>query len=149
MKMAADQIQSLSQEEIAVFENREKLNISINGEEIELGKEDIEIFSEDIPGWQVASEDGITVALDVNLDDELIAEGTARELVNRIQNLRKSTGLNVTDRINASVEEKPLIREAVKRYGDYIMTETLANEVTVMDLLESSAEVEWLDGETI
>jgi isoleucyl-tRNA synthetase len=76
----------------------------VEGQEFELEREDIEVISEDIPGWQVAFEDGITVALDVTLDDELIAEGTARELVNRIQNLRKSSGLNVTDGIRIQVE---------------------------------------------
>jgi isoleucyl-tRNA synthetase len=151
MKTAAELIQSLDQEAIAKFESGGDLTIFIEGQEYTLSKEDIEIFSEDIPGWQVASEDGITVALDVQIDDDLIAEGTARELVNRIQNLRKSSGLNVTDRINVAIEEKPMVRNAVEKFGDYIKTETLADDISVDDQKEFStvSQTEWLEGEFI
>ena len=90
------------------------------------------------------------------LDDDLVAEGTARELVNRIQNLRKNNGLNVTDRIKISVEEKPMLRSAVEQFGDYIKAETLADEINVFsffsipDIIDSAmANVEWLEGEMI
>ena len=146
MKAAAQFIQSLDQDAIADFERSGELAMQLDGENYQLTREDVEIFSEDIPGWQVASEDGITVALDVSLDDDLIAEGTARELVNRIQNLRKSIGLNVTDRIRVQVEEKPMIKPAVEKYGDYITSETLADSI---DLREVASTVEWLDGEMI
>jgi isoleucyl-tRNA synthetase len=148
MKAAADLIQSLDQEAISRFEKEEILVLSLEGEEIELTTEDLEIISEDIPGWQVASEDGITVALDVTLDDELIAEGTARELVNRIQNLRKNIGMNVTDRITITIEGKEGIEEAITSFGDYIKAETLADSLSVASLTEGTA-VEWLDGERI
>jgi isoleucyl-tRNA synthetase len=100
----------------------------------------------------VASEDGITVALDITLDDELLAEGTARELVNRIQNLRKNSGLNVTDRIRVSVEDVDGIRHAVDSFGEYIKAEVLADEISIIDAAESGVdlqEIEWLDGEKI
>ncbi len=133
MKLAADLIQSLNQDAIVSFDNTGELEVFIEGETFTLYREDIEIISEDIPGWQVASEDNISVALDVMLDDDLIAEGTARELVNRIQNLRKSNGFNVTDRIRIKVERLPGIEKAVAAFGDYIKTETLADEITVVD----------------
>jgi len=160
MKTAADLIQSMDQEAIARFEQTGLFSITIDGSEYELSGDDIEILSEDIPGWQVASEDGITVALDVTLDDELVAEGTARELVNRIQNIRKSSGLNVTDRIKIFVEELEGIKEAINGFGEYIKTETLADEISLFKPEPSLAEViigdvphfnqtEWLDGEMI
>lgn len=155
MKAASEIIQSLSREEIAAFEEKGEISLRVDGEEYLLSTEDIEIISEDIPGWQVATEDGITVALDIYLDDELIAEGTARELVNRIQNIRKSSGLNVTDRIEVAVEEKPVVRYAVEKFKDYIKTETLAEEINVVTNSAAVSnglhftESEWLEGETI
>ncbi|HEY3386261.1 MAG TPA: DUF5915 domain-containing protein, partial [Saprospiraceae bacterium] len=148
MKAAADVIQSLDQDAIGKFERDGVLDLTIEGEQYTLEREDLEVISEDIPGWQVAFEDGITVALDVTLDDELIAEGTARELVNRIQNLRKSSGLNVTDRIDIKVEALPGIAEAINKYGDYIRTETLANSLNTGDM-PGVSKVEWLEGEEI
>jgi isoleucyl-tRNA synthetase len=159
MKAAADLISALTQEEINRFESGGELILMIEGQEFIPVRDDIEIISEDIPGWQVASEDGITVALDITLDDELIAEGTARELVNRIQNLRKSSGLNVTDRINIKVEGLAGIEKAVADFGEYIKSETLADEISVIPttVVEMKKEnnmdgyslVEWMDGEEI
>jgi isoleucyl-tRNA synthetase len=154
MKTAADIIQALDKDAIIAFESLGELAVSIEDESFLLNREDIEIISEDIPGWQVASEDNITVALDVKLDDDLIAEGTARELVNRIQNLRKSSGLNVTDRINIKVEALPGIENAIANFGDYIKIETLANEIAVFAPKSPKgdfqfSQVEWLDGEQI
>lgn len=155
MKTAADLIASLPQEEINRFEGGGTLTMLIEGQEFPLERDDIEIISEDIPGWQVASEDNITVALDVTVDDELIAEGNARELVNRIQNLRKSTGLNVTDRINIRVEDLAGIDKAVSSHGDYIRNETLADHLEVIQgqLFNGGsseiARIEWLEGEMI
>ena len=148
MKAAADMIQSLDQDAIGKFEREGVLNLNIEGEPFALDREDLEIISEDIPGWQVAFEDGITVALDVTLDDELLAERTARELVNRIQNLRKSSGFNVTDRIKIQIESLPGIEEAVNKFGDYIRTETLADSL-VTSSIPGASKVEWLEGEEI
>ncbi len=147
MKVAAEIIQSLDQEAIAKFEKGGVLTINVEGEEYALEREDLEVISEDIPGWQVAFEDGITVALDVTLDDELISEGTARELVNRIQNLRKSSGLNVTDRIHVKVEALEGIESAIQKFGEYIRTETLALSLETGNTGDSK--VEWMDGEEI
>ena len=154
MKVAADIIQALDQDAIARFEKGGELKIIVEGQEYQLEREDIEVISEDIPGWQVAFEDGITVALDVTLDDELIAEGTARELVNRIQNLRKSSGLNVTDKIRIKVEGLPGIEEAIGKFGDYIKSETLADALDAFAPKSPEGDlnftrVEWMDGEEI
>ncbi len=150
MKMAAELIAGLPQDEINRFEGGGALTMFIEGQEFVLAREDIEITSEDIPGWQVASEDGITVALDVTLDDQLVTEGMARELVNRIQNLRKTSGLNVTDRINIKVERLSGIEQAISDFGDYIRTETLADMIHVMDdAAVGGSKVEWMDGSEI
>jgi isoleucyl-tRNA synthetase len=154
MKTAADLIQNLDQEAISQFEREGTLVVTIEGEQYSLEREDIEVISEDIPGWQVAFEDGITVALDVTLDDELVAEGTARELVNRIQNLRKSIGLNVTDRIKIKVEALDSIEAAVQHFGEYIKAETLADDLQVVTPTApeenlSLTKVEWMEGEEI
>ncbi|MEO6132629.1 MAG: isoleucine--tRNA ligase [Saprospiraceae bacterium] len=154
MKVAADLIAGLPQDEINRFEAGGELTIFIEGQEYSLAKEDLDIISEDIPGWQVASEDGITVALDVKLDDNLLAEGTSRELVNRIQNLRKNNGLNVTDRIRIKVEELPGIEKAIAEFGEYIKSETLADEIEILygSITKDGnalTKVEWLEGEMI
>lgn len=154
MKLAAGIIQEMDQEAIAKFEIDGTFAIDIEGESFALDREDIEVVSEDIPGWQVASEDGVTVALDITLDDELRAEGTARELVNRIQNIRKSSGLEVTDRISILVEPLEGIEEAIAGYGAYIKTETLADDIAVFAPKSpkgdsSIAKVDWLEGEEI
>ena len=103
--------------------------ISIDGTDYPLTPEDLIVTTEDLPGWKTASEEGLTVALDVNLTPALIAEGIARDLVNRIQNLRKDAGFQVTDRINIAVEDQETIRQAVVDYGDYICAETLADRL--------------------
>lgn len=148
MKAAADAIQALDQDDILKFEKTGLLDLVVSGETIQLLSEDLEIISEDIPGWQVASEDGITVALDISMDEKLVAEGTARELVNRIQNLRKSQGLNVTDRIQIKIESLEGVREAVDSHGGYIQTETLADSIGVEPIVDGVT-VEWMEGEEI
>lgn len=148
MKAAADAIQALDQQAINRFEKNGTLDLKLEGETIQLNSEDLEIQSEDIPGWQVASEDGITVALDTSLDSDLIAEGTARELVNRIQNLRKNNGFNVTDRIRIQVESMEGIDAAIASFGDYIQMETLADSIEIAPIVDGTV-VEWLEGEEI
>ncbi len=151
MKSAAEVIAGLNQDAIREFETTGRLQIRVEDETVDLVAEDLEVVSEDIPGWQVASEDGITVALDIQLDDALIAEGTARELVNRIQNLRKLRGLQVTDRIRVRVEALEGIGRAVDGYGAYIKAETLADGLEVFHPAPEETDttvhqVEWLDG---
>lgn len=148
MKSLATVIQEFDQDTIRQFENNGTLDLKVDGEQVMLTSEDVEIISEDIPGWQVASEGTLTVALDVHLDEALIEEGTARELVNRIQNLRKSLGLNVTDRIGIVVEDIEGVAPAIGSFGQYIQNETLADALTVGDA-SSGSPVEWLEGSTI
>jgi isoleucyl-tRNA synthetase len=108
-----------------------------------LTKEDVEITSDDIPGWIVASENGISVALDINITDELRQEGIARDLVNRIQNLRKDMGLEIQDKIKLMiVEEDAQVKLAVDTFAEYITSETQASELTWHSKLEDSTLLE-------
>ena len=148
MKPAAEIIQGLDQEAIAEIERTNAYNLSVNGESFDLTLEDFEIVTEDIPGWQVASDGPLLVAVDISLDENLLAEGFARDLVNRIQNLRKQKDFNVTDRIDVSVQENPDVRGAVEMFADYIKGETLADTLAVKGKV-SGDEVEWVDGKPL
>jgi isoleucyl-tRNA synthetase len=125
MKLVAERLSNLSQEEISGFERDGKFRIEGSAYSVDLS--DVEILAEDVPGWQVTSLGRLTVALDVTLTDDLIQEGISRELVNRIQNLRKELNFEVTDKINVSVENHPYITQAVKNNLLYICAETLAD----------------------
>ena len=107
---------------------------------------DCQISSEDMPGWLVASQGSMTIALDVELTPELRQEGMARELVNRIQNLRKASGFEVTDRIEVRIAPDKALQEALERFGDYACTQTLARSIRFEDHPEGAVEVEWEDG---
>jgi isoleucyl-tRNA synthetase len=131
MKDAANAISALSQKDIASFEASGSHTIYINGAPETLMAEDVEIISEDIPGWQVANEGRLTVALDITVTNELRYEGIAREFVNRIQNIRKENGYDVTDKIKVQIEDHDFVREAVKRHAGYIGSQTLASVVTL------------------
>ncbi|MCU0456619.1 MAG: isoleucine--tRNA ligase [Bacteroidales bacterium] len=133
MKDLGNAIQVLTQAEITSFETSGKHLLMLNGQHVELTREDVEIISEDIPGWQVANDGRLTVALDVTVTDELKYEGIAREFVNRIQNIRKESGYDVTDKIRVQIENHKFVREAVKRHAGYIGSQTLATEVTLSD----------------
>jgi len=145
MKAAAKIIHNLSQEEIATLERTNRYELSVNGDTFQLSLEDFEINTEDIPGWQVASDGQITVALDVTLTEELLAEGMARELVNRIQNLRKEQGFEVTDRIAVRLEAKEAVRQAARQFGDYIRREVLAEVLELAEELEQGELVDLPD----
>ncbi|MEM6966721.1 MAG: isoleucine--tRNA ligase [Bacteroidota bacterium] len=129
MKAAAAIINSMNQEDIAALEKSGSYQLNVNDETFELTLEDFEITSDDIPGWTVASDGALTVALDVTITDALLAEGTARELVNRIQNIRKNRDFNVTDKIAVTLENHEAIRPALEQFSDYICTETLATSL--------------------
>ncbi|MDX1685200.1 MAG: isoleucine--tRNA ligase [Saprospiraceae bacterium] len=131
MKTANALISQMDQEEIQRFEETGEHVLVIEGEEYKLSEEDIEIISEDIPGWLVTNEGKLIVALDTNLDESLIQEGTARELVNRIQNLRKSKDFNVTDRIKVTISPEERIASSLKGFEDYIKSEVLADELNL------------------
>ncbi len=129
MKAAGDFLATLSQPEIADFERNGKIYFQTDAENIEILVEETEIVSSDIPGWFVASDNTITVALDVNLTDTLIAEGNARELVNRIQTMRKNRDFKVSDKIVIKVQHIPELETAIQQYRDYICSETLADDL--------------------
>ncbi len=141
MKAAAQAINSLTQADISAIEANNSYLLKVNDESYDLTMEDFEIVTEDIPGWQVASDGPITVALDVTLNDELKAEGMARELVNRIQNLRKDKGFEVTDRIQIELEKHDNIVPAVEKYGDYITKETLAVHLNLVEKTEGGDQI--------
>ncbi|PIB36687.1 isoleucine--tRNA ligase [Reichenbachiella sp. 5M10] len=143
MKDVSNLINAFDQEQIAEIEKNNALTIALHGEEITLTLEDVEIASQDIPGWLVASEGGLTVALDINLTDQLKQEGVARDLVNRIQNLRKDQGLEVQDKISVKLSSKEvLVSEAVAAFNAYICEETQANELTLVDDLSEGQELD-------
>jgi isoleucyl-tRNA synthetase len=131
MKEISNSIASLTPQEIASFENDGNHTVIINGQKIELTSEDVEIISEDIPGWQVANDGKLTVALDITVSDDLRYEGIAREFVNRIQNIRKENGYDVTDKITVLIEDNDFVREAVNRHASYIASQTLATSVSL------------------
>jgi isoleucyl-tRNA synthetase len=143
MKDISKAVAAFDQEQINRLEKHQSFTLSLPGEKLELTLEDVEITSEDIPGWSVASEDNITVALDIHITDELKREGVARDLVNRIQNLRKELGLDVQDKIRVSIEKNnDLIIEAVKRNRDYICRETQALEMELENNIPDARTIE-------
>jgi isoleucyl-tRNA synthetase len=121
---------TFSQEQIAQIENQAETTLAIDGEQIIVTAADFEITSEDMPGWLVASEGKLTVALDITVTDELRREGVARELINRIQNIRKDSGFEVTDKIRVEIESKEIVAGAIEHFADYIASQTLATCVT-------------------
>lgn len=130
MKQISAMVAAMSQEDIVFIEREGTKNLDINGETIVLSLEDVEIISEDIPGWLVATEGRFTIALDVTVTKELRLEGIAREFVNRIQNLRKESGFDVTDKILLTIGAHPETDEAIQMHGQYIALQTLASEIT-------------------
>jgi isoleucyl-tRNA synthetase len=138
MKPVSELIGNMSQPEIAAFERIGTFDADLSGEKVTLTLEDVEIQSEDIPGLQVASEGGITVALDINVTPELRLEGIAREFVNRIQNLRKESNFEVTDKIILRIVRHTELNEAMDKFGDYIGSQTLASKVELVDALSDN-----------
>ncbi len=145
MGLISKEIQNFSQEQINEIEAKGLLTLVISGKSIILTSEDVEISSQDIPGWLVANSNGITVALDITLTEELKNEGIARELVNRIQNIRKESGFDVTDKINVQLLKEPILEKAVKANEIYIKTETLTENLIFVDQLKNGIEIEFDD----
>jgi isoleucyl-tRNA synthetase len=129
MKEISNSINALTPQEIVAFESNGNHPVTVNGQQITLTTEDVEIISEDIPGWQVANDGKLTVALDITVSDDLRYEGIAREFVNRIQNIRKENGFDVTDKITVLIEDHEFVREAITRHALYIASQTLATDV--------------------
>ena len=142
MKQIAALTATFTQEQIAAIEAAPETILDVAGERIAVTPADFEITSEDMPGWLVATEGRLTVALDITLTDCLRAEGVARELINRIQNIRKDAGFEVTDKIRAEIERSPLTADAVAGFADYIATQTLAVEVRAADAPAGAVVVE-------
>jgi isoleucyl-tRNA synthetase len=132
MKEISTAISLFTPAEIAAFEINGNHPVTIGGQQIVLTTEDVEIISEDIPGWQVANDGKLTVALDITVSEDLRNEGIAREFVNRIQNIRKETGFDVTDKITVLIEDHDFLREAVTRHSAYIGSQTLATAVNLV-----------------
>jgi len=137
MKDVAATISAFSNEEICEFENNGAKTIVVNGQTIDLTLDDVTIISKDIPGWQVANEGHITVALDTTLTDELVNEGIAREFVNRIQNLRKDSGFDVTDKIKLQIQKHDAINKAIEIHKAYIASETLCADLQLVDEIKN------------
>lgn len=141
MGLIASEIQGFSQESIQNLEREGVLTLEVNGKSINLGLEDVEISSQDIEGWLVANSGSITVALDVTITEELRKEGIARELVNRIQNLRKEAGFEVTDKIDIKLQKDGSVEQAVISNLAYIKAETLTADLVFEELIENGTEV--------
>jgi isoleucyl-tRNA synthetase len=140
MKQIAGMVAAMDQAQIASFEREGFFDSTIEGEAVRLVPEDVEILTEDIPGWQVASEGNLTVALDIHVTPELKLEGIARELINRIQNLRKDSGFEVTDKIELTVGRHPDLTEALEKFGEYICTQTLAVKLSLVDTSDTTVD---------
>jgi isoleucyl-tRNA synthetase len=143
MKAISNAIQNFTQEDIIKIEKDGNLSIKIDEKSINLDVSDVEISSKDIEGWLVANANGLTVALDVTITDDLRKEGIARELVNRIQNLRKDSGFEVTDKIQLSILKFENLEESVIENKEYIMSETLTSELSFVDVLEEGSVIEF------
>ena len=147
MKLLAAAIAAMSQPDIAEFEKNGSFTFDIDGQQATIEKGDVEVISEDIPGWLVANEGNLTVALDITVTDELRREGVARELVNRIQNIRKTSGFDITDKIDVYIASNEETDQAVKEYRDYMSRQVLANTFEIVDTLSGEG-VSELDFDT-
>ena len=145
MKGIAAAMGNLSQEEISQLQTTGSYELEVEGQKAVVEATDVEIISEDIPGWLVSNEGNLTVALDVELTDELLNEGMARELINRIQNIRKEIGLEITDRINVTLSPDSKVEAALAGFADYIKAQVLADNVCIADNDGISAEIEDLN----
>ena len=143
MKEIAQVMTGFTKSEITEIEWNGTYTLALPTGEVQLELEDVEIITEDMPGWLVANEGKLTVALDITVTEELLREGIARELVNRIQNIRKSNGYEIVDKILVEIESRDEINAAVKEYGNYIATQTLANSVVLVSELTGATELEF------
>jgi isoleucyl-tRNA synthetase len=148
MGLISKQIQSFTPEQINQLDSLGVLNIEVSGNTITLSQEDVEISSQDIEGWLVANSNGITVALDITISPELKEEGIARELVNRIQNIRKDSGFEVTDKIQVHLQSNAALEKAVKANENYIKSETLTESLVFETTIQNGFEIEFDDIKT-
>jgi isoleucyl-tRNA synthetase len=142
MKAVTHALSNFSQHEISLFEKEGRYSIPVHDEFVELALSEVEMSSEDIPGWTVASKGPLTVALDINVTPELIQEGDAREFVNRIQKIRKDSGFDVTDRIEVKVAAHNGISQSLAKFNDYICAEILADKLELTSQIDDGTEIE-------
>ena len=145
MKAVAAAVAEMSQEAISELEKNGKYTLNLNGEEAVIEVSDVEIISEDIPGWLVANEGKLTVALEVTVTEELRREGIARELVNRIQNIRKSSGFEITDKIKITISKNTQTDDAVNEYNTYICNQVLGTSLELVDEVKDGTELSFDD----
>jgi isoleucyl-tRNA synthetase len=145
MKDIAAAVNNFGKTEISTIEKSGKFDLVIGGEKVEILADDVEIFTEDMPGWLVTNDGKLTVALDITVTDDLLREGIARELVNRIQNLRKSSGFEITDKIKIEIVKHEAINGAVENFGEYIASQTLASSIQLVDSIDDPVELDLED----
>ena len=145
MKDIAAAFAQFTQSDISAIEASENYSFTLAGSEVVLESADYEITSEDMPGWLVASEGKLTVAMDITITDSLKKEGLARELINRIQNLRKEKDFEITDRIEVTIEKRDDVADALSEFDKYVCEQTLSEKITLVESLEGADEVEWAD----
>lgn len=138
MKEIAGAVATMSQQDISAIERDGKFTLQTASQAVEIDLDDVEIASEDIPGWLVANEGSLTIALDITVTEELRNEGIAREFINRIQNIRKESGFEVTDKVNIQIAKHDLINQAIENFSDYIGAQTLSNSIELVDRLEQN-----------
>ncbi|CAM3943493.1 isoleucine--tRNA ligase [Flavobacterium weaverense] len=143
MGLVSKEIQGFTKEQISELDKKGTLEVIIGGNNVFLTLEDVEITSQDIEGWLVANSNGITVALDITISEELKQEGIARELVNRIQNIRKDSGFEVTDKIKVQLKRDGILETAILKNEDYIKSETLTSDLVFVDEIENGTEIEF------
>jgi isoleucyl-tRNA synthetase len=148
MKEIAQAMTTFGKPEIIEIEREGQYLLALPTGKVKLELEDVEIITEDMPGWLVANEGKLTVALDITVSDALLREGIARELVNRIQNIRKSNGYEIVDKISVEIESRIEIADAVKEFSSYIALQTLSNSVVLVNQLTDATELE-LDDYTV
>ena len=149
MKDIAAAFAQFSQSDISAIEASENYTFALPAGEVTLDKDDYEITSEDMPGWLVATEGKLTVALDITITDALKKEGVARELINRIQNLRKEKDFEITDKVEVAIVKRDDVAESLAEYATYVCEQTLCGNITLVDSLEGADEVEWENGEML
>ena len=149
MKDIAAAFAQFSQSDISAIEASENYTFALPAGEVTLDKADYEITSEDMPGWLVATEGKLTVAMDITITDALKKEGVARELINRIQNLRKEKDFEITDKVEVAIVKRDDVAESLAEYATYVCEQTLCGNITLVDSLEGADEVEWENGEML
>lgn len=147
VKAVAEIIKNFGKEEIKKLENGENISLEVDGENLTITRDDVEIMSHQIEGWVVESEEGVTVAIDTELNQNLIDEGLAREFVNRVQNMRKDAGFDVTDKINISFTGSPELIRAIENFSEYISNETLAEKLISQQINDGGFRQDWKIGD--